>query len=55
MSVNWINDWQDLSTELGWGITLLSISYMKFSIKDLPINGFTFIVLGVGVRISRGK
>jgi hypothetical protein len=56
MSFSLINDWADLGTELGWGITFFSISYMHFpTIKDLPLNGFSLIVCGLGFRISRGK
>jgi hypothetical protein len=56
MSFTIINDWKNLGTEMGWGITFLSISYMHFpTLKDIPLDGFSIIVCGLGLRISWSK
>jgi hypothetical protein len=55
MKLTFINDWQYLFShdpEIGYGFTFLSISYMDIGLThDIDIDGFSIIVLGLGIRI----
>lgn len=60
MSVTFLNDWKYLFNADSFGgrfanFTLLNISYLKESVlEDLPIGGLCIIILGLGIRITRG-
>ncbi len=52
MRITFINDWASVGSDLGWGIALLSVSYMRFpELEYIDIGGFSVVILGVGLRI----
>lgn len=60
MRVKVINDWEWLFSKYAVGgrfanFTFIQVGYFRTGIKDLDVDGLTVVLLGVGLRIRKGK
>jgi hypothetical protein len=59
MKIKFINDWRYLSFKKDphgarmLNFTIILISYMHTGIKEVDIDGFSIVLLGIGIKISR--